>query len=42
MKLNLINTFNTEIAKLIEKISLEAFAIAIVSIIAHQYTKKVI
>lgn len=39
MKLNLVNPFNTEIGKLIEKISFEAFAIAIVSVIAHQYTK---
>jgi hypothetical protein len=42
MKLNLVKPFNVEIAKLIEKISFEAFAIAIVSIIAHQYTKRLI
>ena len=42
MKLNLVEPFNYEIAKLIEKISFEAFAIAIVSIIAHQYTKRLI
>ena len=42
MKLNLVEPFNVEIAKLIEKISFEAFAIAIVSIIAHQYTKSLI
>ena len=42
MKLNLVKPFNVEIAKLIEKISFEAFAIAIVSVIAHQYTKRLI
>jgi hypothetical protein len=42
MKLNLIKPFNVEIAKLIEKISYEAFSIAVVSIIAHQYTKGLI
>jgi hypothetical protein len=42
MKLNIVKPFNVEIAKLIEKISFEAFAIAIVSIIAHQYTKRLI
>ena len=42
MKLNLVKPFNVEIAKLIEKISFEAFAIAIVSIIAHHYTKRLI
>jgi hypothetical protein len=42
MKLNLVKPFNVEIAKLIEKISYEAFAIAIVSVIAHQYTKRLI
>ena len=42
MKLNLVKPFNAGIAKLIEKISVEAFAIAIVSIIAHQYTKGLI
>jgi hypothetical protein len=40
MKLNLVKPFNAEIAKLIEKISFEAFTIAIVSIVAHQYTKR--
>ncbi len=42
MKLNLDKPFNSEIARLIEKISYEAFAIAIVSIIAHQYTNRLI
>ena len=42
MKLNLVKPFTVEIAKLIEKISFEAFAIAIVSIIAHEYTKRLI
>jgi len=42
MKLNLVKPFNVEIAKLIEKISYEAFSIAIVSVIAHQYTKRLI
>ena len=42
MKLNLVKPFTIEIAKLIEKISYEAFTIAIVSIIAHQYTKRFI
>lgn len=42
MKLNLVKPFNVEIAKLIERISFEAFSIAIVSIIAHQYTKRLI
>ncbi len=42
MKLNLVKPFNLKIAKLIEKISYEAFAIAVVSIIAHQYTKRLI
>ena len=41
-KLNLVKPFNVEISKLIEKISYEAFAIAIVSVIAHQYTKRLI
>ena len=39
-KLNLVKPFDVEIAKLIEKISVEAFSIGIVSIIAHQYTKR--
>lgn len=42
MKLNLVKPFDVEIAKLIEKISYEAVAIAIVSVIAHQYTKRLI
>jgi hypothetical protein len=42
MKLNLVKPFNVEIAKLIEKISYEAFAIAIVSIVAQQYIKRLI
>jgi hypothetical protein len=41
-KLNLVKPFNIEIAKLIEKISYEAISIAIVSIIAHQYSKRLI
>ena len=40
LKLNLVNPFSSEIAKLIEKISYEAFAIGIVSLIAEEYTKK--
>ncbi len=42
MKLNLVKPFDVEIAKLIEKISFEAFTIAIVSIVAHEYTKELI
>lgn len=42
LKLNLVKPFNSEIAKLIEKLSFEALAIAIVSIIANQYTKRII
>jgi hypothetical protein len=42
MKLNLVKPFNVEIAQLIEKISFEAFGIAIVSIVAHEYTKQLI
>lgn len=42
MKLNLVKPFNVEIAKLIEKISYEAFAIAVVSVVAHQYSKRLI
>lgn len=38
--LNLVKPFTIEIAKLIEKISGEAFAISIVSLVAHQYTKQ--
>jgi hypothetical protein len=42
LKLNLVKPFDAEIARLIEKISLEALSIAIVSIVAHQYTKGLI
>ena len=42
MKLNLVEPFTVEIARLIEKISYEAFAVAIVSLIAHQYTSRLI
>ena len=42
MKLNLVKPFSIEIAKLIEKISYEAFTIAIVSTVAHQYTERLI
>jgi hypothetical protein len=42
MKLNLVEPFNPGIARLIEKISFEAFAVAIVSIIAHHYTTRLI
>ena len=42
MKLNLVQPFSTEIAKLIEKISMEAFAIVIVSFVAVQYTKRLV
>jgi hypothetical protein len=42
MKLNLVKPFTADIARLIEKISYEAFAVAAVSIIAHQYTKRLI
>jgi hypothetical protein len=41
-KLNLLKPFDIEIAKLIEKISYEVVSIAIVSVIAHQYTKQLI
>jgi len=41
-KLNLVKPFDVEIAKLIEKISYEAIAIAVVSLIAHQFTKRLI
>jgi hypothetical protein len=40
MKLNLVKPFTDEVASLIEKISYEAFAIAIVSIIAMQFSKR--
>ncbi|MBP6184988.1 MAG: DUF2975 domain-containing protein [Saprospiraceae bacterium] len=42
MKLNLVKPFTREIATLIEKISYEAFTIALVSIIALQYTQWII
>jgi hypothetical protein len=42
MKLNLVKPFNVEIADLIQKVSMEAFTIAIVGIIANQYTKRLI
>jgi hypothetical protein len=42
MKLNLVNPFSSEIAKLIEKISYEALSIGILSAVAHQYTKRLI
>jgi hypothetical protein len=41
-KLNLVKPFDIEIAKLIEKISYEVVFIAIVSVIARQYTKRLI
>lgn len=41
-KLNLVNPFSIEIAKLIQKISVDALSVAIVSIIATQYTKRLI
>lgn len=42
LKLNLVKPFDSEIAKLIEKISYEAVTIAILGFIAHQYTKRLI
>ncbi len=42
MKLNFVKPFSAEIARLIEKISLEVFSIAIVGILAKQYTKKLV
>jgi hypothetical protein len=41
-KLNLVKPFDNQIAKLIEKISKEAVAIAIVSVIGYQYTERLI
>lgn len=41
-KLNFVKPFSVEIAKLIKKISLEAFSIAIVSIVAHQYANRLV
>ncbi len=42
MKLNIEKPFDVEIANLIQKISLEACTIAIVSILADQYTQRLI
>ena len=42
LKLNIVKPFDTEIAKLIQKISYETFSIAIVSLVAHHYTKTLI
>lgn len=42
MKLNLEKPFDVEIANIIQKISLEAFTIAIISILADQYTQRFI
>lgn len=39
-KLNLVKPFSAEIAKLIENISFEALGIAIVSVVASQYTER--
>lgn len=41
-KLNLVKPFTIEIAKLIEKISFEAFTIAILTVIAQQYTMRLV
>ena len=41
-KLNFVKPFSVDIAKLIEKISKEAFSIAIVGVIAHQYAKRLV
>jgi hypothetical protein len=41
-KLNFVAPFSTDIAKIIEKISYEAFSIAILSIITKQYAKRLI
>ena len=41
-KLNLVKPFNIEIAKLIEKISFEAVTIAILTVIAQQYTMRLV
>jgi len=41
-KLNLVKPFDIEISKLIEKLSYEAVVIAVVGIIAHQFTKRLI
>lgn len=42
LKLNLVKPFDAEIAQLIQKISYETFSIAIVSLVAHLYTKSLI
>jgi hypothetical protein len=42
IKLNLVKPFDVEIAELIEKIGFEAIAIAILSLTAHHYTKRLI
>ena len=42
LKLNLVKPFDIEIVHLIEKMSFEAVTISILSIIAHQYTKRLI
>jgi hypothetical protein len=42
MKLNFVNPFTAEIAKLIKEISYEALSIAIIGYIAHHYTKRLI
>ena len=42
LKLNIASPFRVEIAKIIEKISYEAFSIAIVSIVTKEYAKKLI
>lgn len=42
LKLNLVKPFDIEIAKLIEGISYEAMAIAVLSIIAHQYMQRLV
>jgi len=39
LKLNLVKPFDCKIAKLIEKLSFEAMAIAVLSFIAHLYTE---
>jgi hypothetical protein len=41
-KLNFVAPFSVEIAKIIEKISYEAFAIAILSFVANQYAEALI
>jgi hypothetical protein len=41
-QLNIVTPFSVEIAKIIEKISYEAFSIAILSIITKQYAKRLI